>query len=97
MLAVRQFLEHHWFADALLRKFDELKAHDALVGGQGWHRFADVMAVGTINVGLELLADRIEVQCQQYLKGLEQGQGRVIEIVAKCRLGRVIDPVIEDQ
>ncbi|MNL70737.1 hypothetical protein D3C87_1957850 [compost metagenome] len=62
VLAVRQFLEHHRFGHALLFEAHELEAHDALVGCQGWHRLADVVASRGVEIGLQHIADGIQVE-----------------------------------
>ena len=99
VLAIGEVLEHHRLGHVGLAELDEFEAHDALVRGQGGDRLADVMAIGLVQIGLQLVTDRKEVQREQYLKGLEQGDGRVvdleIEVLAEGPTGGVVYPVIE--
>ncbi|MNY74713.1 hypothetical protein D3C86_2138120 [compost metagenome] len=63
-LAVRQIFEQHRLSYALLCAVKILEAHDALVGGQRRYRLTDVMAGGAVQVGLDGVADAIQVERQ---------------------------------
>ncbi|MCY1444480.1 hypothetical protein D9M71_609530 [compost metagenome] len=55
------------------------------------------MAGGGVEVGLQNVADGVQVKRQQHLKRLKQRQRRAIEVLAKCLPGRLIHPVVKHQ